>query len=33
VIDLPDMDTAVELARLLPREHRVEVRRTLGIDV
>ena len=33
VIDLPDMDTAVELARLLPQEHRVEVRPTLGIDV
>jgi hypothetical protein len=33
VIDLPDMDTAVELARLLPQEHRVEVRPTLGIDM
>ena len=33
VIELPDLDTAVELARLLPQEHRVEVRPTLGIDV
>lgn len=33
VIDVPDLDTAVELARLLPQEHRVEVRPTLGIEV
>lgn len=33
VIDLPDPETAVELAKLLPREHRVEVRPTLGVQV
>ena len=33
VVDLPDLATAVELARLLPQEHRVEVRPTLGIAV
>jgi hypothetical protein len=33
VIDVPDFDTAVEAARLLPQEHRVEVRQTLGIEV
>jgi hypothetical protein len=33
VIDLPDLETAVECAKLLPREHRVEVRPTLGIQV
>jgi hypothetical protein len=33
VVDLPDLDTAVELAKLLPQEHRVEVRPALGIDV
>lgn len=33
VIDLPDLQTAVELAKLLPQEHRVEVRPTLDIQV
>lgn len=33
VVDLPDLDTAVELAKLLPAEHIVEVRPTLGITV
>jgi hypothetical protein len=33
LIDVPDLDVAVELARLLPRECRVEVRPTLGIEV
>jgi hypothetical protein len=33
VIDLPDLETAVECAKLLPREHRVEVRPTLGVQV
>lgn len=33
LVDLPDLETAVELARLLPREHLVEVRPTLGIEV
>lgn len=33
VIDVPDLDVAVELARLLPRETDVEVRPTLGIEV
>jgi hypothetical protein len=32
-IDVPDLDTAVNLARLLPREYLVEVRPTVGIDV
>jgi hypothetical protein len=33
VIDVPDLDTAVELAKLLPRECFVEVRPMLGIEV
>ncbi len=33
LIDVPDLDTAVDLARLLPRECVVEVRATLGIEV
>lgn len=33
LIDVPDLDTAVELAALLPREYTVEVRPTLGIEV
>jgi hypothetical protein len=33
VIDLPDFETAVELAKLLPQEHRVEIRPALGIQV
>jgi hypothetical protein len=33
LIDVPDLDTAVSLARLLPREYLVEVRPTLGIEV
>jgi len=33
LIDLPDLETAVELAKLLPQEHRVEIRPTLGIEV
>jgi hypothetical protein len=33
VVDLPDLDTAVEIAGLLPREYAVEVRPTLGIVV
>jgi hypothetical protein len=33
VIDVPDQDTAVELARLLPREYTIEVRPMLGVDV
>ncbi len=33
LIDVPDLDIAVELARLLPRECSVEVRPTLGIQV
>jgi hypothetical protein len=33
LVDLPDLETAVELARLLPRECVVEVRPTLGIEV
>jgi hypothetical protein len=33
LIDLPDLETAVELAKLLPLEHRVEIRPTLGVDV
>ena len=33
VIDLPDLGTAVEVAKLLPQEHRVEVRPTLGVEV
>jgi hypothetical protein len=33
LIDVPDLETAVELAKLLPRECFVEVRPTLGIQV
>jgi hypothetical protein len=33
LIDVPSLDTAVELAALLPREYTVEVRPTLGITV
>jgi hypothetical protein len=33
LIDVPDLDTAVSLARLLPRECFAEVRPTLGIEV
>jgi hypothetical protein len=33
LIDVPDLDTAVELAALLPRDCTVEVRPTLEVDV
>ena len=33
LVDLPDLDTAVELAALLPREYTVEVRPTLEVEV
>jgi hypothetical protein len=33
LVDLPDLETAVELAALLPRECTVEVRPTLGVQV
>ena len=33
LIELPDIDTAVEVASLLPREYTIETRPTLGIDV
>jgi len=33
VVDLPDLGSAVEVATLLPAEHLVEVRPTLGIEV
>jgi hypothetical protein len=33
VVELPDQDTAVELARLLPREYTIEVRPMLGVEV
>jgi hypothetical protein len=33
VVDLPDVDTAVEVAALLPRECTIEVRPTLGVTV
>jgi hypothetical protein len=33
LVDLPDLDTAVELAELLPRECTIEVRPALGITV
>ena len=33
LIDVPDLDTAVTVARLLPAECDVEVRPTLGIEV
>jgi hypothetical protein len=33
VVELPDLGTAVELARLLPREYTIEVRQMLGVEV
>jgi hypothetical protein len=33
LIDVPDLDTAVGLAGLLPREYTVEVRPTLEVDL
>ena len=33
LIDLPDLDTAVEIATLLPREYTVEVRPTQEVQV
>ncbi len=33
VIDVADLDTAVELARLLPREFTIEVRECLDVEV
>jgi hypothetical protein len=33
LIDVPDLDTAVELATLLPKEYVVEVRPTLEVEV
>ena len=33
LIDVPDLDTAVELAALLPREYAVEVRPTLEVQL
>jgi hypothetical protein len=33
VVDLPDLDTAVELAGLLPREYTIELRPMLGVEV
>lgn len=33
LVDLPDLDTAVEIAALLPREYTVEVRPTLEVEV
>jgi hypothetical protein len=33
VVELPDHDTAVELARLLPREYTIEVRPMLEVEV
>jgi len=33
LIDVPDLATAIELARLLPPEYTIEVRPTLGITV
>jgi len=33
IVDLPDRDTAVELARLLPSEYSIEVRPMLEVDV
>jgi hypothetical protein len=33
LIDVPDLETAVALAKLLPREYLVEIRPTLGIEV
>jgi hypothetical protein len=33
LIEVADLDTAVEVASLLPREYSVEIRPTLGIEV
>ena len=33
LIEMPDLESAVEVASLLPREYSIEVRPTLGIDV
>ncbi|WP_028650383.1 YciI family protein [Nocardioides halotolerans] len=33
LIDVPDLDAAVEVAALLPREYTVEVRPTVEVDV
>ena len=33
LVDLPDLDTAVEIAALLPREYTVEVRPTVEVEV
>ncbi|MDT9594193.1 YciI family protein [Nocardioides zeae] len=33
LVELPDLETAVEVARLLPREYTIEVRPVVGIDV
>ena len=33
LIDAPDLDTAVELAKLLPREYAVEVRPTVEVNL
>jgi hypothetical protein len=33
LVDLPDLDTAVETAALLPREYAVEVRPTVEVEV
>ena len=33
VIDVDDLETAMAVARLLPREYTVEVRPTLGIEI
>lgn len=33
LVDLPDLDTALEIAAFLPREYTVEVRSTLDIEV
>jgi hypothetical protein len=33
LIDVPDLDTAVELAGLLPREYTIEVRPTLEVEI
>lgn len=33
VIDVDNVETAIQVARLLPREYAVEVRPTLGIEV
>ena len=33
VVELPDQDTAVELARLLPREYAIEIRPMLEVEV